>query len=180
MENGIRHLRKVNMETPQNQGRQEIIYQYAAKKALQDLRKGEALGDALLQHLNEHPLLDYCRDAVNQDDKSMLKNNASMTENPLPLRRLCLKLLRPFGADQDIKDFSYELWKTSVDYEIKLEVLWSLLSYQDLAEEIYADIGRHFDAANWDKWLPLIVEKLEGDKDEKTSVKELMKRYFNL
>lgn len=168
------------MDNLQNQGRQEIIYQYAAKKALQDLRNGEGLDASLLQYLNEHPLLDYCRDAVHENDKDILKKTALLKENPLPLRRLCLKLLRPFGADQDVKDFSYELWKTSVDYEIKLEVLWSLLSYQDLAEEIYADIGRHFDAANWDKWLPLIVEKLEGDKEEKTNVKELMKRYFNL
>jgi len=38
----------------------------------------------------------------------------------------------------------------------------------------------HFDAANWDKWLPLIVEKLEGDAEEKAHVKELMKRFFNL
>lgn len=168
------------MDTLQNQGRQEIVYQYAAKKALEDLRKDEALDGGLVLHLNEHPLLDYCRDAVHPDDKDMLRKNARKRENPLPLRRLCLRLLQPFRADQDIKDFSYELWKTATDYEIKLEVLWSLLSYQDLAEEIYTDIGKHFDAANWDKWLPLIVEKLEGDSEEKNNVKELMKRYFNL
>lgn len=46
--------------------------------------------------------------------------------------------------------------------------------------KVTADISRHFDAANWDKWLPLIVEKLEGDKEEKNHVKGLMKRYFNL
>ncbi|PKN19670.1 MAG: hypothetical protein CVU71_04660 [Deltaproteobacteria bacterium HGW-Deltaproteobacteria-6] len=168
------------MDTLQNQGRQEIIYRYAAKKALQDLRNGEALDEALISHLNEHPLLGYCSDAVKKDDKNILKKNAAATDNPLLLRRFCLKLLRPFGNERDVRDFSYELWKTSTDYEIKLEVLWSLLSYQDLAEEIYADISRHFDAANWDKWLPLIVEKLEGDKEEKNHVKELMKRYFNL
>jgi len=168
------------MDTLQNQGRQEIVYQYAAKKALEDLRKGEALDGGLVSHLNEHPLLDYCRDVVHPDDKDMLRKYARERENPLPLRRFCLKLLQPFRADQDVKDFSYELWKTATDYEIKLEVLWSLLSYQDLAEEIYADIGKHFDAANWDKWLPLIVEKLEGDSEEKNNVKELMKRYFNL
>jgi len=168
------------MDTPQNQGRQEVIYRYAAKKAMQDLRCGEALDAALIAHLNDHPLLGYCGEAVKEDDKKILMKNAAASENPLSLRRLCLKLLRPFGHDRDVRDFSYELWKTSTDYEIKLEVLWSLLSYQDLAEEIYADISRHFDAANWDKWLPLIVEKLEGDKEEKNHVKELMKRYFNL
>lgn len=168
------------MDTLHHQGRQEIIYQYAAKKVLEDLRKSETLDAALVLHLNEHPLLDFCRDVVAKSDKEMLKKTASLSENPLPLRRLCLKLLQPFGTDQDVKDFSYELWKTSADYEIKLEVLWSLLSYQDLAEEIYADIGKHFDAANWDKWLPLIVEKLEGNSEEKNHVNELMKRYFNL
>ena len=168
------------MDTPQNQGRQEIIDRYAAKKAMQDLRSGEGLDAALISHLTDHPLIGYCCDAMKADDKNMLKKNAATSENSIPLRRLCLKLLRPFGNDRDVRDFSYELWKTSTDYEIKLEVLWSLLSYQDLAEEIYADISRHFDAANWDKWLPLIVEKLEGDKEEKNHVKELMKRYFNL
>ena len=168
------------MEADQPAGRQEIIYRYAAKKAIEDLRSGHAIDETLQQHLGEHPLLGYCRNAVNADDKDMLKKTAAAGENPLTLRRLCLKLLRPFEKDRDVKDFSYTLWKTSPDYEIKLEVLWSLLSYADLSMEIYADIGRHFDAANWDKWLPLIVEKLEGDRDEKSHVKEIMKRYFNL
>ncbi|MFO7569062.1 MAG: hypothetical protein R6W75_04630 [Smithellaceae bacterium] len=168
------------METDQSPGRQEIIYRYAAGKAVDDLRQGHTIDEALQLHLTEHPLLGYCRDAVREDDKEMLKQNAADPDHPLALRRLCLKLLRPFEKDRDVKDFSYTLWKTSPDYEIKLEVLWSLLSYSDLSMEIYADIGRHFDAANWDKWLPLIVEKLEGDKDEKGHVKEIMKRYFNL
>jgi hypothetical protein len=168
------------MDAPQNQGRQEIIDRYAAKKAIQDLRSGEVLDAALITHLNEPPLIGYCCESVKKEDKNMLKKKAVASDNSIPLRRLCLKLLRPFGKDRDVRDFSYELWKTSTDYEIKLEVLWSLLSYQDLADEIYADISRHFDAANWDKWLPLIMQKLEGDKEEKNHVQELMKRYFNL
>lgn len=168
------------MDNSQNQGRQEIIYRYAAQKALQDLRNGAPLDTALQQLLNTYPLFNYCRLETAEEDKSMLKDIAASAQNDLLLRRFALKLLHRFEQDQDVKDFFRELWGRSSEYEIKLEVLWGLLSYPDLSEELYADIGRHFDAANWDKWLPLIVEKLEGDADEKAHVKELMKRYFNL
>ena len=168
------------METTPPIGRQEIIYRYAARKAIEDLRNRETIDETLLPLLNTHPLFNYCRDQITEADKSLLMETASSGQNALPVRRLALKLLRRFEQHQDIKDFFYAFWKKSSEYEIKLEVLWSLLSYSDLSEELYADIGRHFDAANWDKWLPLIVEKLEGDTDEKTHVKELMKRYFQL
>lgn len=168
------------MNIPQNQGRQEIIYRYAAKKAMQDLRNRAPIDAALQQLLNDYPLFNYCRPEVAEEDKSILKEIAASEQNGLLLRRFALKLLRRFEYHQDVKDFFRELWEKSSEYEIKLEVLWSLLSYPDLSEDLYADIGRHFDAANWDKWLPLIVEKLEGDTEEKAHVKELMKRYFNL
>ncbi len=168
------------MDGSENIGRQEILHRYAAKKALQDLRSGVAIDGVVLHLLNTYPLFKYCRQETGEDDKGILKDIAAGTHHDISLRRFCIKLLRQFEHHQDIKDFFYDLWEKSSDYEIKLEVLWSLLSYGDLSEEIYAGISKHFDAANWDKWLPLIVEKLEGDTEEKTHVQELMKRYFNL
>lgn len=168
------------MDATENMGRQEILYRYAARKALQDLRNRESIDIALLQLLNQYPLFNYCRAETTEDDKIILKDLASDENNDMDLRRLCIKLLRPFEQHPDIKEFFLALWEKSSSYELKIEVLWSLLSYSDLSEDIYADISKHFDAVNWDKWLPLIVEKLEGDAEEKTHVKELMKRYFNL
>ena len=168
------------MDLPQNQGRQEILYRYAAKKALQDLRNGEPVEAALQQILNGYPLFNYCQAEISEKDKTVLKNLAASDRQDLLLRRFAIRLLRRFEDHPDVKDFLRELWEKSTEYEIKLEVLWSLLSYADLSDEMYADISRHFDAANWDKWLPLIVEKLEGDSEEKAHVRELMKRYFNL
>lgn len=168
------------MDIPQSQGRQEIIYRYAAKKALQDLRNGQPIEEALQRILNSYPLFNYCRLEVTEKDKSLLMDLAASDTQALLLRQLAVKLLRRFEHHEDIKIFLRELWRKSSDYEIRLEVLWSLLSYTDLSEEVYADIGKYFDAGNWDKWLPLIVEKLEGDSEEKTHVKEIMKRFFNL
>ncbi len=168
------------METSQSPGRQEILFRFAAAKAVETLRKGETLDEALLNQLGSQPVLTYCREAVTRDDKEFLKNTASDAKSPLPLRRLCLKLLRPFEKDKDVRDCFYELWKTSFDFDIKMEVLWGLLGHADLSAEIYADIGSQFDKANWDQWLPLIVEKLDGEAGEKSQVKELMKVYFNL
>ncbi|MEE9912710.1 MAG: hypothetical protein K4571_13435 [Deltaproteobacteria bacterium] len=168
------------MDILQNQGRQETIYHYAAQKALQDLRTGKPIDPALQQLLNTYPLFNYCRLEVTEEDKPVLKDVAASPQSDLLLRRFALKLLHRFEHHADVKAFFCELWGKSSEYEIKLEVLWSLLSYPDLSEDLYADIGRHFDAANWDKWLPLIVEKLEGDSEEKVHVKELMKRFFNL
>ncbi|HQK99511.1 MAG TPA: hypothetical protein PK090_01995 [Smithellaceae bacterium] len=168
------------MDLTQSPGRQEVLYRFAARKALDDLRKGAPLDETLVEHLGTQPVLTYCREAVAKEDKDLLKDIARNAKEPLPLRRFCLKLLRPFEKDKDVRDCFYELWKTAFDYEIKMEVLWGLLGHADLSAEIYADIVSQFYKANWDQWLPLIVEKLDGEAGEKSQVKELMKIYFNL
>ncbi|MCX5846454.1 MAG: hypothetical protein NTW12_08870 [Deltaproteobacteria bacterium] len=163
-----------------NTGQQEILNRYAAKKAIQDLRDGEEIDNALLYYLNSSPLINYCREEIREGDKELLKEIASSKGKVLSLRQFALTLLRQFKSHPDVKNFLYDLWKTSPEYEIKIEVLWSLLSYHDLSEELYNDIRRNFTASDWDKWLPLIVEKLGGDDKEKAQVKELMSRYFNV
>ena len=168
------------METIMNTGQQEILNRYAVKKAIQDLRDGEEIDNALLCYLNSSPLINYCREEIREDDKELLKEIASSKGTALSLRQFALMLLRQLKSHPDVKNFLYDLWKTSPEYEIKIEVLWSLLSYHDLSEELYNDIRRNFIASDWDKWLPLIVEKLGGDDKEKAQVKELMSRYFNV
>ena len=168
------------MDNYQQQGRQEIIYRYVAQKALQDLRSGTPPEAAVQQLLNTYPLFGYCRQEVSIQDKALLMEIASSRLHDLPLRRFALKLLQQFVGDQDVKEYFRALWDKPCDYEVRLEVLWGLLNYVEASEELYAEIGMHFDAANWDKWLPLIVEKLEGDAEEKVHVRELMKRFFNL
>jgi hypothetical protein len=54
------------------------------------------------------------------------------------------------------------------------------LIYDDLSKELYNDIRQNFTVAEWDKWLPLIVEKLGGEDKEKLQVKELMNKFFDL
>ncbi len=163
-----------------NTGDQDFLYRYVAKKAIQDLRNGEEIDHELLSYLNFFPLKNYCRAEIHEGDKELLKETASSKGKPLPLRQFALSLLRQFKDDPDIKNFLYGLWKTSAEYEIKIEVLWTLVSYSDLSEELYNDVRSNFIASDWDKWLPLIVEKLGGDNKEKAQVKELMSRYFNL
>ena len=160
-------------------GRQEILYRYAARKAIQDLRNGEVLDEELLPHLNSYPLLNYCLAEILEADRAILKNIAASSERGILLRQFAIRLLRHFQQHADLKDFLYGLWKTAPQYEIKIEALWSLLNYHDLSEELYQDIQHQFQGADWDKWLPLIVDKLGGDDKEKEQVKELMKRYFN-
>lgn len=147
---------------------------------MQDLRNGEALEDELLPHLNAYPLFNYCLAEVAEGDRVILKNVAADTGRKLPLRQFAIRLLRHFQNQDDLKEFLYGLWKTAPQYEIKIEALWSLLNYHDLSEELYQDIQRRFLGADWDKWLPLIVEKLGGDDKEKEQVRELMNRYFKL
>jgi len=161
-------------------GRQEILYRYAARKAIQDLRNGEALEDELLTHLNAYPLFNYCLAEIAEGDRDILKTISADTGRKLPLRQFAIRLLRHFQDPDDLKDFLYGLWKTAPQYEIKIEALWSLLNYHDLSEELYQDIQSRFLGADWDKWLPLIVEKLGGDDKEKEQVRELMNRYFKL
>jgi len=161
-------------------GRQEILYRYAARKAIQDLRNGEDPEDEVLLHLNAYPLFNYCLTEIADNDLEILKNIAAAVEKSLLLRQFAIRLFRHFHDNDDLKAFLYDLWKTAPQYEIKIEALWSLLNYRDLSEELYKDIQDHFLGAEWDKWLPLIVEKLGGDDKEKEQVRELMNRYFNL
>jgi hypothetical protein len=168
------------MDETSSTGRQETIFRYAAKKLIEDLRHRTEIDLSLQQHLTSYPLFTYCRAEILESDKDILKETASCETATLPLRRFALRLLRQFENDQDVKTFFFTLWIQPFDYEMKIEILWSLLSYKDLPEALFADISKSFNVADWDKWLPLVVEKLEGDQDEKNQVKELMKKFFNL
>jgi len=167
------------METAMYTGPQELLYRYAAKKAIQDLRNRVELDSELISCLNSFPLINYCRSEIRDGDKELLKELASSTGNTLFFRQFALSLMRQFKDHGDVKDYLYNLWKTSAEYEIKVEVLWSLLIYSDLSKELYDDIRQNFSVAEWDKWLPLIVEKLGGEDKEKAQVKELMSKFFN-
>jgi len=168
------------METGIHAVPQEILYRYLAKKAIHDLRNREEIDIELICYLNTFPLINYCRSEIRNGDKEWLKEIASSKEKSLSLRQFALSLIRQLKDHDDVKDFLYNLWKTSVEYEIKIEVLWNLLTYSDLSKEIYNDIRQNFTVADWDKWLPLIVEKLGGEDKEKTQVKELMSSFFKL
>ena len=159
---------------------QEVLYRYLAKKAVQDLRNREEIDIELFCYLNTSPLINYCRSEIRDGDKEWLKETASSEEKPLILRQFALSLIRQLKDHTDVKDFLYGLWKTSAEYEIKIEVLWNLLIYDDLSKELYNDIRQNFTVAEWDKWLPLIVEKLGGEDKEKVQVKELMNKFFDL
>lgn len=159
---------------------QEILYRYLAKKAVQDLRNREDIDIEMICYLNTSPLINYCRSEIMDGDKEWLKDIASSKEKPLILRQFALSLIRQLKDHSDVKDFLYNLWKTSAEYEIKIEVLWNLLIYDDLSKELFNDIRQNFTVAEWDKWLPLIVEKLGGEDKEKGQVKELMNKFFDL
>jgi hypothetical protein len=167
------------MEAAVYAGQQELLHRYAAKKAVQDLRNKEDIDDALISCLNAFPLINYCRSELHDEDKALLKEISSSEDKSLSLRQFALSLMRQFKEHTDIRDYLYNLWKSSTEYEIKIEALWSLLIYGNLSEELYDDIRKSFSVAEWDKWLPLIVQKLGGEDKEKVEVKELMGRLFN-
>lgn len=159
-------------------GRQEIIYRYAAKKALQDIKAGVPLDDSLLYQLNAHPIINFCLAEIGEDDKEILKKIAAAKSENINLRQFALKMLRKLKDHQDVKALFSDLWKSGDVYEIKVEVLWILLSYSDLEYDLLTDIRSHFESSEWDKWLPLIVEKLGGNDKEKGQVKELLSSYL--
>jgi hypothetical protein len=168
------------MEDISSAGQSEAIYRYAAKKILEDLRRGVELDTPLQQHLSTYPLFNYCRSEIVTGDKGILKGIVSSDRAALPVRRFAIRLLRRFKDDPDVKTFFFGQWLHPSAYEMKIEMLWSLLGYKDLPEALYAEISNSFNAEDLDKWLPLVVEKLEGDQEEKAQVKDLMKKFFNL
>ncbi|MFO0753616.1 MAG: hypothetical protein U0411_09870 [Thermodesulfovibrionales bacterium] len=165
------------METSAVASREEIVYRYAAGKAVQDLRSGGKIGGALLEHLGAFPLLRYCQAEIGGEDSRWLQEAASSPDRELPLRRFALLLLRSLKDHPGVKEFLCGLWKTSGEYEIRLEVVWSLLGYSDLPEELYDDIARSFSSADRDEWLPALVAKLGGDEKERIQVQNLLSRY---
>ncbi|MBZ0155566.1 MAG: hypothetical protein K8I29_05035 [Alphaproteobacteria bacterium] len=166
------------MEPPAKASREEVVYRYAAGKAIQELRNGGEIGSALLEHLVTFPLIRYCHAEIGGEDSRWLQEIASSQEREMPLRRFALILLRHLRDHPGVKEFLCGLWKTSGEHEIKLEVVWSLLGYSDLPEELYDDIARSFSSSDRDQWLPSLVAKLGGDEREKVQVRNLLNRYF--
>lgn len=168
------------MKTQTGVSREEVVYRYAAGKAVQDLRDGGKISSALLEHLGVFPLLRYCQAEIGEKDSRWLQEIVSSQEREIPLRRFALLLLHHLKDCPGVKEFLCGLWeKTSEEYEIRLEVVWSLLGCSDLPEELYNDIACSFSPDDRDKWLPSLVEKLGGDEREKVRIKDLLDRYFS-
>jgi hypothetical protein len=65
------------METAHYAVPQELLYRYAAKKAVQDLRNREDIDSELIPCLAAFPLINYCRSEIRDGDKELLKEISS-------------------------------------------------------------------------------------------------------
>lgn len=77
-----------DMETKMNTIQQDILYRYAAKKAIQDLKDGVENDRELLHSLDSFPLKNYCRSEIKEDDKELLKDIVLSKKGPF----LCANL----------------------------------------------------------------------------------------
>lgn len=146
---------------------QENEYRDIAEKACQDLRDGKILDNELAYKLNSVPQVDYCRALIQDSDEGWLKNIASSPSVPPLTRELCISLMHPLCRknNRDIRDYLENLWKSSDQYNIKMQLMWRLLDYDDLTVDLHRDIYGNFVIPNWDKWLPYVVDKFGGKEE---------------
>lgn len=143
---------------------QELEYKNIAEKAYQNLKNGTIINDDLALKLNSIPQIDYCRSLIKDDDADWLKRLASSSSVASLVRELCISLMHPLCRknDRDTREYLEGLWKSSDQYNIRMQVMWRLLDYDDLPVNLHRDIYKNFIVPNWDKWLPYIVEKFGG------------------
>lgn len=144
-----------------------------ARSSMQDLRNGKVIDDGLAYKLNSVPLIDYCRELIQDGDAEWLKSIASSSTGPL-IRELVISLMHPFCKknDRDIRAYLENLWNSSNEYNIRMQVMWRLLDYDDLPVDLHRDIYKNFVVPNWDKWLPYIVDKFGGKEKVFTSIQK--------
>jgi len=144
-----------------------------AKQALQDLKNGKVIEDSLAYKLNSVPQVDYCRELIQDSDAEWLKSLASSSSKPL-IRELAISLMHPLCRknNRDIRAYLEHLWNVSKEYNIKMQIMWRLLDYDDLPVDLHRDIYENFVVPNWDKWLPYIVDKFGGKEKVFSSCRE--------
>lgn len=133
------------------------------RQALQDLKNGKVIEDSLAYKLNSVPHVDYCRELIQDSDAEWLKSLASSSSKPL-IRELAISLMHPLCKknNRDIRAYLENLWNSSDEYNIKMQVMWRLLDYDDLPVDLHGGIYKNFVVPNWNKWLPYIVDKFGG------------------
>ena len=104
----------------------------------------------ILYFILKRPYIDLMRERINISDLSKLKE-LIYSFNPLK-RELGLALLQKIKDHPAIKTFLLSLWFESESYDQKMDVMFRILDYQDLSDEIHKDIYE-FIQINWDRWI---------------------------
>jgi hypothetical protein len=78
------------------------------------------------------------------------------------MAELCINLMHPLREEKDVKELLFDLWKSSSSkYNIKMQIMWRILDYEDISEEMHKSIYS-FVRSNWEQWINYVVEKFGG------------------
>lgn len=148
----------------------DVIIKYVAERIVEDLRTNKQLNEDLAEALNSYEWLGNLRKLITVKDKDWLRQ--IILANQSPVGELCINLMHSIREEKDVKEFLFDLWRApSSKYWTKMQVMWRLLDYPDLSEDIHKNIYE-FMRSDWNKWITYVVEKFGGKNEVLESSKE--------
>lgn len=112
------------------------VLSYLAAKIVVDLKSLTNLSDEVYDAIDEHPLIDFVREKISDDDKQFVV--ALIRSESIYQRKLGIVLACKLKSDGDIhnKDSMWnillETWDVRKDFDTRFNLMWHLLDFETL------------------------------------------------
>ncbi|MDR3666072.1 MAG: hypothetical protein P4L35_04425 [Ignavibacteriaceae bacterium] len=123
---------------------------YSAENILMKIRNQNLLEKELVLQLNGRPYIDDLREMISVDDIKYLQIYIESPDNVY--KQFALALLQNISSEPLVKDLFFKLWKEAKTYDEKMNVMFRILDYEDLNQEIHENIYQ-FALQYWDQWI---------------------------
>jgi len=136
------------------------LMHYATLKIIDDIRREVVLPSKLIKEISSVPMIDLLRDQIVEEDIDHLKIYMMSKDNALI--QFAIALFQNIKDSPQIKKELHLLWKNSITFDEKMNVMFRLLDYPDLSKEIHISIY-DFTTQNWDRWIKECVKWQAAD-----------------
>jgi len=114
------------------------VLDYLAQHAVQDLREGISLDDALSTDLNSVTFAHHLRKQIKDQDADWLVSLLS-SDSPIQ-RKLALDMTKPVANYPVVENALISMWDEEEDELVKLSLVFAILNIKNLNEELHRKV----------------------------------------
>ena len=140
------------------------LIKYVCSNIIKDIRSGLLIDSELIKQITNKEYMKYLRENIKDDDYQQLKKY--LNSGDYNHKKFTFAILQKIKDVPEVKELVFNFWKKSVVYEDKWVVMFNLLDYQDLDEQLHINVFE-FIKSNLERWLSDTCNFMTGGEDNK-------------